>query len=124
MSTLCPSQWQICTYEIGEGLIEPRRSFGRPTDDFVRAQNGTPALMLELICARGENADGRNANHAAAKALVECMKQYGLSRGYGVVVAKAENARSRDFLRRRGFEILFQRGAQAAVQASTSAITT
>ena len=113
----------ICTYEIGEGLIEPR-SFGRPTDDFVRAQNGTPALMLELICARGENADGRNANHAAAKALVECMKQYGLSRGYGVVVAKAENARSRDFLRRRGFEILFQRGAQAAMQASMSAITT
>ena len=114
----------ICTYEIGEDLIEPR-SFGRPTDDFVRAQNGTPALMLELICARGEAAaDGRNANHAAAKALVECMKQYGLSRGYGVVVAKAENARSRGFLRRRGFEILFQRGAQAAVQASTSAITT
>ena len=114
----------ICTYEIGEGLIEPR-SFGRPTDEFVRALNGTSALMLELICARGEAAaDGRNANHAAAKALVECMKQYGLSRGYGVVVAKAENARSRDFLRRRGFEILFQRGAQAAVQASTSAITT
>ena len=114
----------ICTYEIGEGLIESR-SFGRPTDDFVRAQNGTPALMLELICARGEAAaDGRNANHAAAKALVECMKQYGLSRGYGVVVAKAENARSRDFLRRRGFDILFQRGAQAAMQASTSAITT
>ena len=114
----------ICTYEIGEDLIEPR-SFGRPTDDFVRAQNGTPALMLELICARGEAAaDGRNANHAAAKALVECMKQYGLSRGYGVVVAKAENARSRGFLWRRGFEILFQRGAQAAVQASTSAITT
>ena len=113
----------ICTYEIGEDLIEPR-SFGRPTDDFVRAQNGTSALMLELICARGETTDGRNANHAAAKGLVECMKQYGLARGYGAVVAKAENARSRDFLRRRGFEVLFQRGAQAAMQASTSAITT
>ena len=110
----------ICTYEVGEGLIEPR-SFGRPTDDFVRAQNGTPALMLELICARGETtADGQNANHLAAKGLVEYMKQYALARGFGVVVAKAENARSRDFLRRRGFEVLFQRGAQAAMQASVS----
>ena len=40
----------VCTYEIGEGLIEPR-SFGNPTDAFARAQAGTPILMLELICA-------------------------------------------------------------------------
>ena len=52
------------------------------------------------------------------------MRRLRVRRGYGVVVAKAENARSRDFLRRRGFDILFQRGAQAAMQASTSAITT
>lgn len=113
----------MCTYEIGEGLIEPR-SFGRPTDDFVRAQAGASVLMLELICARGTaTADGRNANHLAAKGLIECMKRYATAQGYGFVVCKAENARSRDFLGRRGFAVLFQRGAQAAMQVATAAIT-
>ena len=113
----------VCTYEIGEGLVEPR-SFGRPTDDFVRAQAGASVLMLELICARGAaTADGRNANYLAAKGLIECMKRYATAQGYGFVVCKAENARSRDFLGRRGFALLFQRGAQAAMQVATAAIT-
>ena len=113
----------VCTYEIGEGLIEPR-SFGNPTDAFARAQAGTPILMLELICARGEaTASGQNANHLAAKGLMECMKRYATAQTYGFVVAKAENARSREFLRRRGFDVIFQRGAQAAMSAAVDEIT-
>jgi hypothetical protein len=113
----------VCTYEIGEGLIEPR-SYGNPTDAFARAQAGTPILMLELICARGETtASGQNANHLAAKGLMECMKRYSAAQRYGFVVAKAENARSRDFLRRRGFDVIFQRGAQAAMSAAVDEIT-
>ena len=112
----------VCTYEIGEGLIEPR-GFGSPTDAFAKAQNGTPILMLELICARGETTtSGQNANHIAAKGLIECMKQYAMAQGYGHVVAKAENARSREFLRRRGFDVIFQRGAQAAMRAAVDEI--
>jgi hypothetical protein len=97
----------VCTYEIGEGLIEPR-GFGTPTDAFARSQAGTPILMLELICARGEaTASGRgDGNHLAAKGLVECMKRYSTAQRYGFVVAKAENARSRDFLRRRVFDVI------------------
>ena len=112
----------VCTYEIGEGLVEPR-AFGTPTDDFVRGQAGASALMLELICSRGAIVDGRNANHMAAKALIECMKQYAIARRYGFVVCKAENVRSREFLVRRGFTVLFQRGGQAAMQAAVAAIT-
>ena len=113
----------ICTYEVGEELIEPC-AFGVPTDNFVRSQPGASVLMLELICAQGEaTADSRNSNYLAAKGLVEAMNQYATQQGYSFVVAKAENARSRDFLRRRGFTILFQRGAQAAMQAATGSIT-
>ena len=113
----------VCTYEVGQGLIEPR-SFGTPTDDFVRAQSGAPTLMLELICARGAvTPDGRNSNHLAGKGIVQAMKEYANTRGYEFVVAKAENARSREFLRRRGFSIIFQRGAQAAMQATTATIS-
>ena len=56
------------------------------------------AILLELICARGEIVDaGRNANHGAALALVEAVKRMA-GRGYGLVIAKAENARSRRLL--------------------------
>ena len=50
------------------------------------------------------------------------MRRYAIAQGYGFVVAKAENARSREFLRRRGFEIVFQRGPQAAMRVGTDAI--
>ena len=80
--------------------------------------------MLELICARGPaTADGRNANYLAAKALIAALKRFAQLRSYELIVAKAENARSRDFLRRRGFAILFQRGNPAAMQVATSALT-
>ena len=112
----------VCTYEVGEGLVEPR-AFGTHTDTFVRSQPGTSVLMLELICARGSpTPDGRNANHLAAKGLINGMKQYASQQRYDFVVAKAENARSRDFLARRGFSILFQRGPQAAMQATIASI--
>ena len=42
----------VCTYEIGEGLIEPR-GFGTPVDAFAREQNGTPILMLSLSAREG-----------------------------------------------------------------------
>ena len=64
---------------------------------------------------------GRNANHGAALALVEAVKRMA-GRGYGLVIAKAENARSRDFLARRGFTELFRRGNAAAMEATPSAI--
>ena len=113
----------ICTYEIGEDLIEPR-SFGNATDNFMRGQVGATALMLELICARGTVLpNGQNANYVAAKAIMEAIKQFGVSRSFGFVVCKAENQRSREFLRRRGFQILHQRGNQAAMQAAAGAIT-
>ena len=54
---------------------------------------------------------------------VQAMKEYANTRGYEFVVAKAENVRSREFLRRRGFSIIFQRGAQAAMQATTATIS-
>ena len=112
----------ICTYEIGEGLIEPR-SFGNATDDFMRGRAGASALMLELICARGTVLpNGQNANYLAAKGIMETIKQFGASRGFGYVVCKAENQRSREFLRRRGFQILYQRGNQAAMQVATGSI--
>ena len=77
-----------------------------------------------LICARGPaTADGHNANYLAAKALIAALKRFAQERSYELIVAKAENARSRDFLRRRGFAILFQRGNPAAMQVATSDIT-
>ena len=94
------------------------------TDDFVRALPGASVIMLELICARGDALpDGRNSNHLAAKALMHGLKQYAAAQGYGLCVAKAENVRSRAFLARRGYSVIFQRGAQAAMQASTDEIT-
>ena len=113
----------VFSYEVNEGLIDPQ-AFGNATDAFVRTQPGTEVLMLELICSRGTaTPDGRNANFLAAKGLIETVKRYATARGYGFVVAKAENARSRAWLQRRGFQILFQRGPQAAMQAATASIT-
>ena len=113
----------VTTYEPAEGLISPR-AFGSPVDEYVIAQAGLSAMMLELICARGPaTADGRNANYLSAKALIQCVKQFATAQRYGIVVAKAENVRSRDFLSRRGFNILFQRGGQASMQASVGSIT-
>ena len=113
----------ICSYETGEQLIEPRQ-FGDATDDYVRSQPDASALMLELICARGPaTADARNANYLAAKALIAALKRFAQQRSYDAIVAKAENARSREFLRRRGFAILFQRGNPAAMQVATSDLT-
>ena len=111
----------ICTYEIGEGLIP--KGFGAPADAFARAQAGTPILMLELICARGDETASGNANHTAALALIQCMKLYATAQSYGFVVLKAENVRSRTFMQRRGFKTLFQRGAQATMQAAMDEIT-
>ena len=113
----------ICTYEIGEDLIEPR-AFGNATDTFMRGQAGATALMLELICARGTFLpNGNNANYLAAKGIIEAIKQFALSRNFGYVVCKADNQRSREFLRRRGFQILYQRGNQAAMQVAAGSIT-
>ena len=118
----------VCTYEVDKNLVWPR-TFGASVDAFVRAQSGTSVLMLELICARGAAAAGdRNAialtnpNFLAAKGLVECMKRYALARGYGFVVAMAENARSREYLIRRGFNILLRRGNPAAMAVAANAI--
>ena len=112
----------ICTYEIGEDLIGSR-TFGHATDSFMRGQAGATALMLELICARGAVLpNGQNANYVAAKAIMEAIKQFALSRSFGFVVCKAENQRSREFLRRRGFQILYQRDNQAAMQVAAGGI--
>jgi hypothetical protein len=113
----------ICSYEIGEDLIEPR-AFGNAADNFMRGQAGAAALMLELICATGAALpDGRNANYLAAKAIMEAIKRFAVSRNFGFVVCKAENQRSREFLRRRGFRVLHQRGNPAAMQVATGSIT-
>ena len=113
----------ICTYEVGEQLIEPR-AFGDAVDAFVRGQPGAHVLMLELICARGAPLpDGRHSNHLAAKALMHGVKEYARAQSYGLVVCKAENVRSYSFLTRRGFATLFRRGNPAAMQAATASIS-
>ena len=112
----------ICTYEVDEQLIEPR-SFGDAVDAYVRGQPGAHALMLELICAREKPLpDGRHSNHLASKALMHGVKEYAREQSYDLVVCKAENARSREFLVRRGFSVLHRRGNPAAMQAATSSI--
>ena len=112
----------VCDYDVDEGLIEPE-AFGAAVDASMRAQGVPKTLMLELICARGvPTADGRNANYQAAKGLVEAVRRFALAGAYQLVVAKAENARSRDFLGRRGFEQLHRRGNAAAMQAAPAAI--
>ena len=105
----------VCDY--APELIEPA-AFGRAVDGAVE---GRRALLLELICARGATTDdGRNASHGAALALVEAVKR--AAAAYELVVAKAENQRSRLFLERRGFAEVFRRGSAAAMQAAPDAI--
>ena len=107
----------VCEY--ASGLISPA-SFGRAVDGVVGARR---ALLLELICARGAaTTDGRNASHGAALALMEAVKR--AAAPYALVVAKAENQRSRQFLARRGFAEVFRRGSAAAMQATADAIRT
>ena len=109
----------LCTYEAGNGLMEPV-AFGRAIDESIRDE--PTVAMLELICARGSNVAGahKNDNHDAAMGLIEGMRQFAIARGYTSIVAKAENARSREFLRRRGFQIVLKgkKGNAAAMKAS------
>ena len=50
------------------------------------------------------------------------VKEYARAQSYDLVVCKAENARSREFLARRGFSVLHRRGNPAAMQAAAASI--
>jgi histone H4 len=109
----------VCDYE--PSLIEPA-AFGKAVDTFVRDKGAAKVLMLELICSRAPPTDdGQNPNHMAAKGIMEAVKRHGKS--YQLVVCKAENARSRAFLARRGFAELYRRGNAASMQATPGGIT-
>lgn len=70
-----------------------------------------------------EAPDAAAAADVAAAEAAAALKRFAQQRSYEVIVAKAENARSREFLRKRGFAVLFQRGNPAAMQVATSDLT-